>query len=92
MRTRAETDLIPVCVPSTAIVAIACYSGYNQEDSVILNQSGIDRGLFRSVHYRTFKDRETRAVRRTPHTRTYAAAHTCTHACTRMSGQMGPTA
>ena len=46
---------------TTAIVAIACYSGYNQEDSVILNQSGIDRGLFRSVHYRTFKDREMRS-------------------------------
>ena len=28
-----------------AIVAIACYSGYNQEDSVIMNQSSIDRGL-----------------------------------------------
>ena len=43
-------------------MAIACYSGYNQEDSVILNQSGVDRGLFRSVHYRTFKERESRTV------------------------------
>lgn len=33
-----------------AIVAILCYSGYNQEDSVILNQSSIDRGLFRSLY------------------------------------------
>lgn len=39
-----------------AIVAIACYSGYNQEDSIIMNQSAIDRGLFRSVFYRTYKD------------------------------------
>lgn len=31
------------------IVAIACYTGYNQEDSVIINQSAIDRGLFRST-------------------------------------------
>ena len=30
------------------IVAIACYTGYNQEDSLIFNQSAIDRGLFRS--------------------------------------------
>ena len=39
-----------------AIVAIACYSGYNQEDSVIMNQSAIDRGLFRSIFYRTYKE------------------------------------
>lgn len=44
-----------------AIVAIACYSGYNQEDSVILNQSAIDRGLFRSFLYRTYSDQEDMA-------------------------------
>jgi len=43
-----------------AIVAIACYSGYNQEDSVIMNQSSIDRGLFRSLFYRTYLDQEKR--------------------------------
>lgn len=43
-----------------AIVAIACYSGYNQEDSVIMNQSAIDRGLFRSIFYRTYTDEESR--------------------------------
>jgi len=41
-----------------AIVAIACYSGYNQEDSVIMNQSSIDRGLFRSLFYRAYSDSE----------------------------------
>lgn len=41
-----------------AIVAIACYSGYNQEDSVIMNQSSIDRGLFRSLFYRVYQDTE----------------------------------
>eukprot|EP01104_Vermistella_antarctica_P008801 TRINITY_DN2233_c0_g2_i1.p1 TRINITY_DN2233_c0_g2~~TRINITY_DN2233_c0_g2_i1.p1 ORF type:complete len:1180 (+),score=351.20 TRINITY_DN2233_c0_g2_i1:251-3790(+) len=41
-----------------AIVAICCYSGYNQEDSVIMNQSAIDRGLFRSVFYRSYRDEE----------------------------------
>ena len=43
-----------------AIVAIACYSGYNQEDSVIMNQSSIDRGLFRSLFYRAYVDAEKR--------------------------------
>ncbi|RAK77110.1 DNA-directed RNA polymerase II core subunit RPB2 [Aspergillus fijiensis CBS 313.89] len=41
-----------------AIVAIAVYSGYNQEDSVVMNQSSIDRGLFRSLFYRTYTDSE----------------------------------
>lgn len=41
-----------------AIVAIACYSGYNQEDSLIMNQSSIDRGLFRSLYYRVYMDQE----------------------------------
>ena len=40
------------------MVAIACYSGYNQEDSLIINQSAVDRGLFRSVTFRTSKQEE----------------------------------
>ena len=40
------------------IVAIATYSGYNQEDSIIVNQSAIDRGLFSSTFYRTYKTEE----------------------------------
>ena len=41
-----------------AIVAVACYSGYNQEDSLIFNKSSIDRGLFQSDYYKTFTDSE----------------------------------
>ncbi len=36
-----------------AIVAIACYTGMNQEDSVIINRSAIERGLFRATTYKT---------------------------------------
>ncbi|UYV80382.1 POLR2B, partial [Cordylochernes scorpioides] len=43
-----------------AIVAIMSYTGYNQEDSVILNASAIDRGFFRSVFYRSYKDAENK--------------------------------
>lgn len=40
------------------IVAIMCYTGQNQEDSVIVNQSALERGLFRSVKYQTYRDEE----------------------------------
>jgi DNA-directed RNA polymerase II subunit RPB2 len=33
----------------------------NQEDSIIINQSAIDRGLFRSMFYRTYTDKETKS-------------------------------
>jgi DNA-directed RNA polymerase II subunit RPB2 len=36
-----------------AMVAIACYTGYNQEDSVILNKAAIERGLFGTITYNT---------------------------------------
>ncbi len=38
-----------------AIVAILCYSGYNQEDSLMMNASSIDRGFFRSIFFRAYK-------------------------------------
>jgi len=42
------------------VVAIASYTGYNQEDSLIMNQSSIDRGLFRSAFYRSYKETEVK--------------------------------
>jgi DNA-directed RNA polymerase beta subunit len=40
----------------TAIVAIATYTGFNQEDSVIMNQSSLDRGMFSSTYYKSYRD------------------------------------
>ena len=37
------------------IVATSIFTGYNQEDSIIMNQSAIERGLFRTVFYRSYK-------------------------------------
>eukprot|EP00768_Dysnectes_brevis_P001819 gnl/Dysnectes_brevis/1517_a1720_1683.p1 GENE.gnl/Dysnectes_brevis/1517_a1720_1683~~gnl/Dysnectes_brevis/1517_a1720_1683.p1 ORF type:complete len:1275 (+),score=490.32 gnl/Dysnectes_brevis/1517_a1720_1683:259-3825(+) len=39
-----------------AVVAIAIYSGYNQEDSVIMSQAAVDRGLFRCTYYNSYTD------------------------------------
>lgn len=45
----------------TVIVAILCY-GYNQEDSIVMNQASVDRGLFRSAHYKTYKGEEKKNI------------------------------
>ena len=55
-------SLVKICcreLPAgqNTIVAIACYSGYNQEDSLMMNQSSIDRGFFRSMFFRTYRVR-----------------------------------
>lgn len=39
-------------------VAIACYSGYNQDDSIIFNKSSLDRGMFKTTKFRTYAIRE----------------------------------
>ncbi len=45
-------------VPSgqNVIVAIMTYSGYNQEDSLVFNQSSLDRGMFRSWMFKMYKE------------------------------------
>lgn len=40
------------------IVAIMTYTGYNQEDSNMMNRASLDRGRYRSIFYRTYKDEE----------------------------------
>lgn len=35
-----------------------CYSGFNQEDSLIVNEHALQRGLYTSTKYQTFKDEE----------------------------------
>jgi len=40
------------------IVAVACFTGYNQEDSIIFNKSSIDRGLLRVSYFRQYTSEE----------------------------------
>jgi len=41
-----------------AMLLYACYTGYNQEDSVILNGDAVDRGFFNTIFFRTYTDKE----------------------------------
>lgn len=58
--TKFERFLRAENVPSGAnvMVVICTLGGYNQEDSIIINQGSVDRGLFRSLVQRTAKDEE----------------------------------
>ena len=42
------------------IVATSTYYGYNMKDAIILNKAAVDRGLGRSVFYRSYTDEERR--------------------------------
>lgn len=41
-----------------AIVAIMTFSGFNQEDSIVMNKGAIDRGLFHTTTYKTIVEEE----------------------------------
>lgn len=68
MRPFVETRMMNVLkthdMPSgdNIMVAIGIYGGYNQEDSVILNKSAVNRGLFRTLYYTIYKDEEHRNI------------------------------
>jgi len=46
-------DDIPAGV--NAIVAIACFTGYNQEDSILINKSAVERGFFISSYFSLYE-------------------------------------
>lgn len=49
-----NSDSLPSGI--NAVVAIMTYSGFNQEDSVMINQSAVDRGLFTSSYFKLYRD------------------------------------
>ena len=64
MRPLVDTRLMNIInlnkIPSgsVAIVAIATYSGYNQEDSLIINEASLNRGFSSATIYHTEKDED----------------------------------
>jgi DNA-directed RNA polymerase II subunit RPB2 len=40
------------------VLAMGCFSGYNQEDGIVMNADAIQRGMFNSVFYRSYECRE----------------------------------
>ena len=53
-----NTDKLPNGI--NIVVAIMSYTGYNQEDSVLINRGAIERGLFNSTYYRTYREEESK--------------------------------
>ena len=37
------------------IVAVMCYTGYNVEDAILINEGALHRGLFRTTYYTTYE-------------------------------------
>ena len=46
-----------------AIVAIMCYTGYNVEDAILINEGALQRGLFRTTYYTTYDSHEEKEVK-----------------------------
>ncbi len=42
------------------VVALSTYYGYNMADAIVLNRAAVDRGLGRSMFYKTYVDEERR--------------------------------
>lgn len=53
-----NTDKLPNGI--NVVVAIMTYTGYNQEDSILINRGAIERGLFSSTYYRTYRQEENK--------------------------------
>ena len=62
VNTRMAKQLNVDALPSgiNVVVAIATHTGFNQEDSLIFNKAAVQRGLFASTFYRTYKEHNSR--------------------------------
>ena len=56
-------DLVKIPSGQQIHVAIMSHTGYNQEDSVLINRGSIDRGMFLTTIYHTEKDEDKNITR-----------------------------
>ena len=56
-------DLVKIPSGQQIHVAIMSHTGYNQEDSVLINRGSIDRGMFLTTIYHTDKDEDKNITR-----------------------------
>lgn len=59
------------------VLAIGCYTGYNQEDGILINGDALQRGLFRNINYRSYEgfeedDKKARTRTRIAHPQSVA--------------------
>lgn len=47
-----------LCGGENLIVAISTYTGYNQEDSIIINRASVERGMFNMTYFKAVIDKE----------------------------------
>lgn len=68
MRPLTDTRIMNIIkldeIPSgcNCIIAIMTHTGYNQEDSLLINKASIDRGLFQITLYHTEKDEDKQQI------------------------------
>ena len=50
------------CYGENLIVAIMCYTGYNVEDAVLINEGSLKRGLFSTTYYSCYETHEEKSL------------------------------
>jgi DNA-directed RNA polymerase II subunit RPB2 len=50
------------CYGENAIVAIMCYTGYNVEDAILVNEGSLKRGLLKTTYYSTYENHEEKTT------------------------------
>ena len=57
-RTTKYTKIDRLPHGTQSMLCYACYTGFNQEDSVILNKDAVDRGFFNTIFSRSYRESE----------------------------------